>query len=49
MVQEYKCVPKNACLGKHLIQLDGVGPVDNKPYTDKLNHLGEKKIVTLDM
>ena len=28
-----------------LIKLDGVGPVDNRPYPDKLNHFVKKKEV----
>ena len=27
-----------------LNKLDGVGPLDNRPSTDKLNHLVQKKI-----
>jgi hypothetical protein len=30
-------------------KLDGVGPVDNRPSTDKLHHFVQKKKVTCDM
>ena len=33
-----------ACLkGKAMVKLDGVGPVDNRPSTDKLHHFVRKK------
>ena len=30
------------------LKLDGVGPVDNRPSTDKLHHFVQKKHVTHD-
>ena len=31
-----------------VIKLDGVGPVDNRPSTDKLHHFVNKKKMTCD-
>ena len=39
------CEDKTVCLHMHQIpcKLDGVGPVDNRPSTDKLHHFVPKK------
>ena len=43
----YKC--KNCCMQGHILKLDGVGPVDNRPHTNKLHYIVKKKKVTCDM
>ena len=36
------CRTAPAILG--LLKLDGVGPIDNRPSTDKLHHFVQKKL-----
>ena len=50
----YYCVQINPIQKKksnqfHKKKLDGVGPVDNRPATDKLQHFVQKKNATCDM
>ena len=44
-------LPRSGPKGSHHVRkLDGVGPVDNRPSTDKLHHfVRRKKIMTCDM
>ena len=39
----YKVKSVSECDGSSNNKLDGVGPVDNRPSTDKLHHFVQKK------
>ena len=42
-------VEKNLMVWGHINKLDGVGPVYNRPSTDKLHHFVKKKKLKNDM